>query len=287
MTAAPPLRIDTGKDMLRPLLLRLCWLAALPLFGVPFGVPIAANATDAPPPVMRLASLAWLPYVGPNLPQGGLSGAIAEAAAKDFGYRVRIDYFPWTRAMQVGSKDPDFAGYFPAYYTEERARQCHFSAPMGTSTLGLAYLRNKPLQWHALPDLADKVIGVVEGYSNGEAFDALVKQGRQKVDPAPSDLVNLKKLLAQRVDAVAIDKAVLRYLLATDLGLIGSRDLIAFHEKPLAELTLHVCFQHTAAGSKLREEFDKALQKIDVQRIENDYFRLLEARARPDPIALN
>lgn len=262
--------------MLRPLLLRLCLvLAALPL-----GVAAAAD----PPPTIRLASLAWLPYVGPNLPQGGLSGAVAEAAAREFGYRVRIDYFPWTRAMQVGSKDPDFAGYFPAYYTEERARQCHFTAPMGTSTLGLAYLKSKPLQWQNLRDLADKVIGVVEGYSNGEAFDALIKQGKQKVDVAPSDLVNLKKLLAQRVDAVAIDRSVLRYLLATDLGLIGSRDLIAFHDKPLAELTLHVCFQRTAAGLKLKQEFDKALQKVDIHRIENDYFKLLEARAKPDAV---
>jgi polar amino acid transport system substrate-binding protein len=269
--------------MFRPHVLRLCWLLAL----APLGVPIAADATDAPAPMMRLASLAWLPYAGPNLPQGGLSGAIAEAAAKEFGYRVRIDYFPWTRAMQVGSKDAEFAGYFPAYYTEERARQCHFSVPMGTSTVGLAYLKSKLLQWHALPDLADKVIGVVEGYSNGEAFDAQVKQGKQKVDAAPSDLVNLKKLLAQRVDAVAIDKSVLRYLLATDLSLIGSRDLIAFHDKPLADLTLHICFQRTAAGAKLREEFDRALQKIDIHRLENDYFRLLEARAKPDAIASN
>jgi polar amino acid transport system substrate-binding protein len=82
---------------------------------------------------------------------------------------------------------------------------------------------------------------------------------------------------------VAIDKSVLRYLLATDLGLIGSRDVIAFHERPLAELTLHVCFQRTPAGLELRQKFDRALRKIDIHRIENDYFKLLEARAKPGP----
>ncbi|HYD81959.1 MAG TPA: transporter substrate-binding domain-containing protein [Paucimonas sp.] len=260
--------------MLRPILLRLCWLlAAFPLAG--------ANAAE--PPTIRLASLAWLPYVGPNLPQGGLSGAVAEAAAKDFGHRVRVDYFPWMRAMQVGGKDPEFSGYFPAYYTEERARQCHFSAPMGVSTVGLAYLRSKPVHWQSLPDLAGKLIGVVAGYSNGEAFDALVKDGRQKVDVSPSDVVNLQKLLAQRVDGVAIDKSVLRYLLATDLRLIAARDQIAFHDKPLAELTLHICFQRTLAGWKLQQNYDKGLRRIDIRKIENDYFKLLEARARPGP----
>jgi polar amino acid transport system substrate-binding protein len=263
--------------MLRTLLLRLGLLLA----ALPVGVVDAAD----PPPV-RLASLAWLPYVGPNLPQGGLSGAVADAVAHEFGYRVRIDYFPWTRAMQVGSRDADFAGYFPAYYTEERARQCHFSAPMGTSTLGLAHLRNRPLTWQALPDLADRLIGVVDGYSNGEAFDALVRQGKQKVDFAPSDLVNLRKLLARRVDAVAIDRSVLRFLLATDTSLIGSRDQIVFDDKPLAELTLHVCFQRTPAGLRLKQDFDRALQKLDIRRIENDYFKLLDARAKPDAPAV-
>lgn len=262
--------------MSRLYLLRLGWLLASISFTAG-----SADAADAPH-TMRLASLAWLPYAGPNLPQGGLSGAIAEAAAKEFGYRLRIDYFPWTRTMQVGGKDPDFAGYFPAYYTEERARQCHFTAPMGTSTLGLAYLKSKPLQWQTLADLSGKVIGIVEGYSNGEAFDAQVRHGRQKVDLAPSDLVNLKKLLAQRVDAVAIDKSVMRYLMATDLGLITSRELVAFHDKPLADLTLHVCFQRTLAGYKLQQDFDRALHKIDIHKIENDYFQLLEARSRPD-----
>lgn len=270
--------------MFRPYLPRLGWLlASLPLALGSAGV---AHAVDTPH-TMRLASLAWLPYAGPNLPQGGLSGAIAEATAKEFGYRVRIDYFPWARTMQVGGKDPEFAGYFPAYYTEERARQCHFTSPMGTSTLGLAYLKSKPLQWQALADLSDKMIGVVEGYSNGEAFDAQVRQGRQKVDPAPSDLLNLKKLLAHRVDAVAIDKSVLRYLLATDLGLIASRELIAFHDKPLADLTLHVCFQRTLAGHKLQQDFDRALRKVDIRKIENNYFQLLEARSRPDSAASN
>jgi polar amino acid transport system substrate-binding protein len=264
--------------MFRPFLLRLCRLLAV--------LPLAASAADTPP-VMRLTSLAWPPYAGPNLPQGGLSGAIVEAAAREFGYRVHIDYFPWTRAMQIGGKAPEFVGYFPAYHTEERARQCHFTAPMGASTVGLAYLKSKPLQWQSLPDLADKVIGIVDGYSNGDAFDALVKQGKQKVEVSPSDLVNLRKLLTQRVDAAAIDKSVLRYLLATDLSLIGSRDLIALHERPLADLTLHVCFQRTLAGNKLQQDFNRALQKIDLHKIESDYLKLLDARAKPGQVTSN
>jgi polar amino acid transport system substrate-binding protein len=240
----------------------------------------SAASTAAPGHVLHLASLEWLPYVGPQLPDNGVSGVIAAAAARQFAYDLRIDYFPWKRAMQVGGEDAGFAGYFPAYYTEERARNCWFSQPMGRSTVGLAYLREAPLRWQRLADLEGLPIGVVAGYSNGREFDALVKAGKLKIDPSPGDAFNLKKLLAGHVRAAVVDRTVLRYLLLTDPELRAQRERIAFHDNPLAELTLHVCFQRTPAGRRLQEDFDAALKRIDVDRIENGYFLQLE-NARP------
>jgi len=220
--------------------------------------------------------LEWLPYVGPSLPDGGLSGAIAKSVAARFGYGIKIDYFPWKRAMQAGGHDPEFAGYFPAYHTAERARQCHFSAPMGNSTVGLAMLAEAPVHWRVLDDLAGKKLGVVLGYSNGAAFDEMVKSGKLSVDASESDTINLRKLLAGRVSAVVIDKAVMRYLLASDRTLSKERQKLVFGELPLAELTLHVCFQRTPAGLKLKQSFDAALLQTDIAKIENAYFDQLD-----------
>lgn len=231
---------------------------------------------QAQTPTLHLASLEWLPYVGRALPKGGMSAAIAKAAAARFNYGVKIDYLPWKRAMQAGGGDPDYAGYFPAYYTAERARQCHFSAPMGRSTIGFAVRAAEPLRWRTLDDLASDKLGVVLGYSNGEAFDAMVAQGKLSIDASVSDAVNLKKLLGGRVRAVVIDKAVLRYLLSTDPSLSAQRALLAFDDHPLAELTLHVCFQRTALGHKLQRSFDAALLETNITKIENEYFEQLE-----------
>lgn len=252
------------------------YLGMLLLLQVLLALPV--SAADVPNTI-RLASLEWLPYVGPNLEQGGLSGAVAAAAAKQFGYQIKIDYFPWNRAMQMGGKDASFAGYFPAYYTEERARECYFSAPMGSSTVGLAHLKSTPLQWNALPDLAGLTIGVVAGYSNGEAFDAMVKQGRLTVDMAQSDTQNLRKLLASRIRAAVIDKSVLRYLLSTEPSLVKDRAQVVFHQHALADLSLHVCFQRTPAGQKLQQAFDAALRRMDIRKIENGYFQQLELKS--------
>ncbi len=230
--------------------------------------------------VLHLASLEWLPYVGPGLAQDGLSGAVAAAVAKQFGYTTKIDYFPWTRAMQVGREDESFSGYFPAYYTEERARQCHFTAPMGHSSVGLAYLNDKPLKWRTVSDLIGMKIGVVAGYSNGAEFDALVKQGQLNIDASPGDTFNLKKLLANRVQAAVIDRSVLRYLLLTDPDLTKQREKIAFHENILAELSLHICFKRTPIGLKLQQNFNAALQGVDTKKIEAAYFQQLENDAK-------
>lgn len=234
------------------------------------------SPAHAEAPVLRLASLEWLPYSGPNLPEGGLSGAVARSASARFGHGVQIEYFPWKRTMQVGASEPGFAGYFPAYQTPERARQCHFSAPMGHSTIGLAMLAAAPLPWRVLDDLAGSRLGVVLGYSNGEAFDQMVKNGKLLVDASVTDTINLKKLLAGRVRAVVIDKAVMRYLLASDPAIGKERDKLVFDNRPVAELTLHVCFQRTPVGLKLKQSYDAALLQTDIPKIENAYFEQLD-----------
>lgn len=246
----------------------LLWLGCGALAG-------ALQPALAAPPTLHLASLEWLPYTGHALPEGGMSAAVAKAVAARFGYAIKVEYLPWKRAMQEGGGDPDFAGYFPAYYTPERARQCHFSAPMGRSTIGFAVRADEPLHWRTLSDLAQNKLGVVLGYSNGEAFDALVAQGKLSIDLSVSDTINLKKLLAGRVRAVVIDKAVLRYLLSSDPSLSAQRERVAFDDHPLAELTLHVCFQRTALGHKMQQSFDAALLGTDIPKIENQYFEQL------------
>jgi polar amino acid transport system substrate-binding protein len=236
---------------------------------------LPVRAADAPK-VIHLASLEWPPFAGSRLEQEGLTSAVADSAARKFGYRLQVDYFPWTRAMQLGLRDARYAGYFPAYYTEERAQHCYFSEPIGSSTLVLAYLKSAPRQWQTLQDLSSLTIAVVAGFSNGPSFDELMRAGRLHVDASPSDMLNLRKLLARRVDAVVIDRQVLNYLLLNEPSLRKERERIAFHDKALAELPLHVCFRKTPEGRALQQAFDAALHTLQLPRIEGDYFEHME-----------
>ncbi|MFZ6754808.1 substrate-binding periplasmic protein [Undibacterium sp. Dicai25W] len=234
------------------------------------------TAASAPVDRLRLASLDWSPYVSPSLPDEGFVAAIVKAAAQKSQSEVSIDYFPWSRTVQVGLNDADYAGYFPAFYLKEREKSCYFSNTLGNSTVGFASLKNKLFDWQTLQDLQFYYIGVVQDYANGEEFDALVKQRIIRTDTAPSDISNVRKLLAGRVDVIVIDKNVLRQLLITDNSLSKDKLNIVFHAKELTNFSMHICFQHTARGLRLQKIFNAGLNTLNIKQLENQYFLQLQ-----------
>lgn len=219
--------------------------------------------------VIRLATLEWPPYNGQLLPLEGLSTRIATVVAKAAGYRLLSASYDWTVAVQKGEKDPNFEGYFPEYFSKEREQACHLSQSIGTSVLGVATLKNAPITWAAIPDLAQYKLGVVEGYVNGDEFDEAVKQKRQPVEAAASDALNVKKLREGKIRGIVIDKNVLSYTLSR----AGAGDQVIFNPRPIAQQTLHVCFKRSPAGLEMRKAFNEALKKNDPAQLEVEYFR--------------
>jgi len=234
-----------------------------------------AHALSAEHEFVHLASLEWSPYVSQSMPDEGLIASIVKAGAKESQLSVAISYFPWSRTVQAGLEDEDFAGYFPAFYLKEREKTCYFSSSLGNSTVGFAYLKDSHFDWQTLLDLRLYNIGLVHEYANGEAFDALVKQHVLKTDTAPSDISNLRKLLAGRVDVIVIDKNVLRQLLITDSSLSKEKLNIVFHPKELTNFTMHICFQRTPRGLRLQKAFNTGLGVLKIKQLENQYFAQL------------
>ena len=240
---------------------------------------VSASDTD----LLQLASLEWPPYVSLSLPAEGISASIVKAAAQLAGLHTEIQYFPWSRAVQEGLHNPAYAGYFPAFYLKEREKSCYFSGPLGNSIIGFAALKEKKFNWQKLDDLKPYLVGTVYGYANGVGFDELVKQKAIATDSAPSDISNLRKLLAHRVDVVVIDKFVLQQLLITDNSLASNKSEIVFHPKELTNFSLHICFQHNDKGHSLQKSFDSGLGKVNVKKLENLYFLQLQTKQPHQP----
>jgi len=225
--------------------------------------------------VIRFATLEWPPYVSSHLPGLGMTAKILSDIAQDRGSDARFAFLPWVRAMRYAQEDPAYAGYFPAYWTEERARTCSFSDPIGVSEVGFVQRKEAPVTWSKLEDLAGMRIGTVNGYANGAEFDALVAKGVLTTEGATEDLDNLRKVAVGHLPLAVIDHAVMDYYAATDSVVAQHRGEIEFNSKPLIEMTVHVCFKKNAEGAAFKQMFDEGLKKADLRAMQRDYLARL------------
>lgn len=63
-----------------------------------------------------LTSLEWPPYSSAELPNQGASIAVAKAAFAAMGYQLEVEFYPWSRAVALATRDKKYAGYFPEYW---------------------------------------------------------------------------------------------------------------------------------------------------------------------------
>jgi len=246
------------------------------------GLSLCMPALAAEPSGLRFATEEWPPFFSSSLQGNGLTGTMIGAVATRMGYAARIDYFPWKRAMEVGLHDPQYDGVVALIRNPQREKICYFSSAVGSRQTVLAYLKDKPVAPGALTALKAMRIGTVGGYSYGEQFDELARTGAVTVEPAISDEINLRKLLARRFSAIVIEKRMLRYLLAAERYTPADRALVGTADNLFPTRSVHVCFQHTRQGLQQQQAFDRAARDVDLARLERDYWRdMQEAAARP------
>lgn len=217
-----------------------------------------------------LTSLSWPPYSDQALDQQGASVAVAKAAFAAMGYNLVVEFFPWSRAVNL-AKDTNskYAGYFPEYYSDDIAKEFTFSQPMGSGPLGFVESSAKPVTWTSLDDLSKYQIGVVKDYVNTSDFDARVAAGTLRVSEVISDKNNVMKAAFGRIDMAVIDKNVLEYMARTDPEVTALKDKFQFNAKLLEDKKLYVCFKN--ANKDIADIFNEGLKKIDVQKVQAEY----------------
>lgn len=206
---------------------------------------------------IKLASLEWEPYIGPNMKDGGYVMEVIKEAYKRSGYTVQIDYLPWARAVKM-AKDGDYDGYMPEYYSEDLKKDFLLSAPFQGGPLGFFKKKTSKITFKKLEDLKDYSIGVVRGYVNTAEFDAA---SYLKKDEAKDDLTNLKKLIAGRIDLIICDKNVGNHILKTQI--VQNAGDVEFMEPQLEEKDLYVCITKTAPEAQKKiDDFNAALKQM-------------------------
>lgn len=236
----------------------------------------------APAASVRFAAEDWPPFITPTLPGHGLSGALVGAVYEKLGQRAQVEYFPWKRTMEFGLHHPRYAGFMAVWRTPEREKLCHFSAPIGNTLTVLVYLKEAPVHAAGLADLAGLRVGTVAGYSNGEQFDGMARQGLLHAEEGVNDEINLRKLLSRRFPAIVVEKHVLHHLLYKSGRFTkAERERIGFAEQPFKERAVHICFKRTAEGLAQQKAYNEAARDVDLAKFEREYWRRIGIDAHP------
>jgi polar amino acid transport system substrate-binding protein len=251
------------------------------LLSLLVGMPCAAAQKQ-----VKLLSLVWEPYAGPDMPEKGFTAAIVRMAFEKAGYAVVIEFHNWDQSLEM-TKNGEADGLFPTYHTEEREAYLAYSDPFGNSYLGLCRIRpvhsfspggieydkrkgfkqdliqfkTDPRidQTQALRDLKQYKFGVAKGYANTPEFDAA--DFLTKVVVA-NDEENILQLLQGDVDLIVIDKYVAKNMIAKKFP--WRTGDIQFMEPPLAVRKLYLTMSKRADNYQQKlNDFNEGLKILE------------------------
>jgi polar amino acid transport system substrate-binding protein len=154
----------------------------------------AAHAQQAPR--LYLATEAAAPH---SMLDGARVIGIGADTVRELMKRAGIDYtialLPWKRAYTAALERSD-ACVFSTTRTPEREPLFKWIGPIGEADWVLMGRAGRKLRLNSLEDARGYRIGTY----NGDARDQYLRARGFKVDPAPNDLINPRKLMADRID---------------------------------------------------------------------------------------
>ncbi|MDG9669296.1 transporter substrate-binding domain-containing protein [Hahella sp. CR1] len=175
----------------------------------------------------------WTPYTSETLKHGGVFTHIVTEAFALSGYKAEYQYHPWKRSYQLaqeGKADGSMA-WAP---TPDRRRDFIFSDPVTHNKKVIFHLKSFDFDWRGIDDLIGLRIGATDSYTYGEAFDDAARDGLLSVEYVASDKLNIRKLLAGRIQIFPMEIEVGYSLINQELSPIQTL-LITNHHRPILE----------------------------------------------------
>ncbi len=204
-----------------------------------------------------LATLDWEPYIGKNLKKQGYVAQIVKESFNRVGYKVQFKFYPWSRSLML-AKLGVVDGYFPEYYSKKVESHSKFSKPFKGGPLGFFKNSTSTINYKKLEDLKSYKIGVVKDYINTLEFD---NASYLKKESVSSDILNVRKLLAGRIDLFVADKFVALHLLEQDSP--NKKSQLEFIEPALEIKELYVCISNLSKNADIKlYDFNKGLEQI-------------------------
>lgn len=237
---------------------RYIWL----VFVVLFGVSLRAPAKD----VIHITNGEWPPYLSEDAPHHGFASHVVSEAFDAVGVRTEYGFFPWKRSYKYAKEGEDFEGgtwhgTVVWVYTEKRARDFLYSAPVVIDVEVLFYLKSNPLVWRTVEDLQGMRIGGTL-HTVYPLFEEAEKKGILTLERGGNYDSLFKMLLFRRIDAVPQVKQVGRYFLKESLS-PQERDRITFSPTVIQERKYHLILsKRVVENRRFLQLFNQGLRQI-------------------------
>lgn len=210
---------------------------------------------------IALSNGEWPPYFSPQFKYGGLGSRIGSEAFALAGIKVNYEYLPWKRGLEH-ARSGQVEGAIGWRKTPKREKYFYFSEPILSADVVFFHREGGHFNWENITDIGHLKIGATLGYSYIDQLAEAVYQNRGKVDIAPTDEINLQKLVAGRIDIFPCSIAVGYYLLRTKFT-PGTADMVKYHPKPLIDSPLYLLIsKRTDNAKELITRFNRGLKLL-------------------------
>lgn len=234
---------------------------------------LVAATDDTASRTVVLANGEWAPYQSPQLPYDGVASRIVSAAFATQGLTVKYVFLPWKRAYYMTSKG-QFDGTLVWRDSAEREKQFRVSEPLFVGETVFFHTRDKPFSWSTLADLKGERVGETLGYLY-TPLDKAGEQGLIHTERAPTDVINLQKLVHGRIDLFPCDLMACNWLLKNRLS-ASEAEYVTWSPTPLEVVSYHVLLHRDSARSKfLLKSLNKGLAILRRQGLIQQWLRAL------------
>lgn len=181
----------------------------------------------------------------------GMDTEIVEAMLKEVGVYPVHRPMTWPEVVRAHDENEvDVA--FQFFTSPRRLERGHLIGPYRVGATVLMVRSNSDITYTGIEDLRGLRVGVVEGFEYTPEFDK--SQVFEKI-PSSSSVVSFRRLLLGRVDAIAGDLQVLKYLADSE----GRAASVKILPKPLAMVPRYISVPKARAdkAERLRTAYEK------------------------------
>ena len=141
----------------------------------------------------------------------GIHGELILGALREADQPFEIKIYSWTKIKQM--LDTQDICSFGWVKNQERQKRWQYSRPYHADISYLWGRKDNPIKLNSVEDALKYSIGVTRGFSYGQEFDDLLTKA--SIDESFDDTVNLRKLLAGRIDLFPGQALIIRPILAS------------------------------------------------------------------------